>query len=194
MVRATWLVETGGAAPASAFERVDRGKLAILSPFVGHELGRGLASLQKNDVAAAKDSLARIRLLIDESRARIKEAGSTSSRFENVSESEFGYSEVMALELLAAIQMREGKTADAFASIAKAIAIEDATPFEYGPPPTVKPLHELHGDLLLKAGKPAEAAAAYERSTQRCPNRRLTMEGLEKARKAVGAMKSAAGS
>ena len=191
LVRATWLVETGGAAPEAAQQRVDRGRLPILAPYAGHELARGLVAVQKGDLEAANDAHARIRQLIDESRTRVKEGGTTASRFENVSESEFSYAEIMALQLLASIQMKEGKQREAFGSMDRAVAIEQSVTFEYGPPPTVKPLHELYGDFLLLAGKPAEAAAEYEKSGYRCPNRRLSWEGLQKARAAM--TKSASG-
>ena len=53
--------------------------------------------------------------------------------------------------------------------------------FEYGPPYSVKPLDELLGDLLLTAGKPAAAAAAYRKTLAVHPNRRLAVAGLNAA-------------
>jgi predicted negative regulator of RcsB-dependent stress response len=45
----------------------------------------------------------------------------------------------------------------------------------------VKPLDELLGDLLLAAGKPAAAAAAYRKTLAVHPNRRLAVAGLNAA-------------
>jgi tetratricopeptide (TPR) repeat protein len=182
MVRATWLVETAGASPASAMLRVDRGAAAILGPFAGHELARGLSALQAGDLAMANAALRQIGELTEASRARAKEAGTTTTRFDNVSEAELQYAGIMELELLAAIRMHEGKKEEAFRAIEKAAMLEDGTQFEYGPPAPVKPPYELYGDMLLREGRFADAARNYERALERYPNRRLSIAGLAIAR------------
>ena len=40
-----------------------------------------------------------------------------------------------------------------------------------GPPDPMKPAIELYGEALLDAGQPVQAAAAFEKSLQRTPNR-----------------------
>ncbi|HEU4507084.1 MAG TPA: hypothetical protein VFR78_02510, partial [Pyrinomonadaceae bacterium] len=43
----------------------------------------------------------------------------------------------------------------------KATALEEETSAPYGPPHLIKPTHELFGEILLRAGQPAEAAAQF---------------------------------
>ncbi len=50
-----------------------------------------------------------------------------------------------------------------------------------GPPVPMKPAVELYGDILLAAGRPVEAVAAYERSLAWIPLRTPSVRGLEQA-------------
>jgi len=43
---------------------------------------------------------------------------------------------------------------------------------------------KLYGEILLAAGKPTDAAAAFQKSLERQPNRRRSIAGLAKARQA----------
>jgi tetratricopeptide (TPR) repeat protein len=63
----------------------------------------------------------------------------------------------------------------------EAAAAEDAMSFDFGPPDVVKPAHELYGEMLLAAGKPAEARAEFESSLAHAPNRALSLLGLARA-------------
>jgi tetratricopeptide (TPR) repeat protein len=54
-----------------------------------------------------------------------------------------------------------------------------------GPPPTLR-LEELLGQARLKAGKPREAVAAYEKALKLTPNRSPVLLGLARARRAAG--------
>jgi hypothetical protein len=49
----------------------------------------------------------------------------------------------------------------------KAVELEDKLGPPSGPPSLVKPPHELFGELLLRAGKPAEAAEQFRASLLR---------------------------
>ena len=60
-----------------------------------------------------------------------------------------------------------------------------------GPPATLR-TEELLGEARLKAGRPHEAVAAYERALQLTPNRSLALLGLARARTAAGNSKGAA--
>src|SRR5262249_11902581 len=57
---------------------------------------------------------------------------------------------ILEKELRGALQQVNGNVNDAVASLRDAAALEDALPFEFGPPVTVKPSHELLGDILLQ--------------------------------------------
>ena len=54
-----------------------------------------------------------------------------------------------------------------------------------GPPPTLRH-EELLGQARLKAGRPQEAIAAYERALRLTPNRSNALLGLARARRAAG--------
>jgi TolA-binding protein len=64
--------------------------------------------------------------------------------------------------------------------------------FDFGPPPILKPPQELLGELLLKDGKPKQAAEAFQSSLKRAPNRSLSLLGLARAQSAAGDKTAAA--
>jgi hypothetical protein len=45
----------------------------------------------------------------------------------------------------------------------------------------LKPAFEFYGELLLNAGRPAEAAAAFRQQLLKTPNRTPSVAGLAKA-------------
>jgi tetratricopeptide (TPR) repeat protein len=59
------------------------------------------------------------------------------------------------------------------------------SPAPVGPPATLR-LEELLGQARLKAGRPREAIAAYERALRLTPNRSSALLGLARARRAAG--------
>ncbi len=63
----------------------------------------------------------------------------------------------------------------------KAVELEDKLGPPSGPPGLIKPPHELFGELLLRAGKPAEAAEQFKASLLRQPNRARSLLGLARA-------------
>ncbi len=93
--------------------------------------------------------------------------------------------------------IREFQVAAVKASIAKdhAKAIElmkQATTLEeqmappLGPPILIKPSHELFGEILLRAGKPAEASAQFTVALLRQPNRARSLLGAARAAAQAG--------
>ena len=63
----------------------------------------------------------------------------------------------------------------------KATALEEQTSAPYGPPHLIKPTHELFGEILLRAGKPAEAAEQFKIALLRQPNRARSLLGAARA-------------
>ncbi len=55
-----------------------------------------------------------------------------------------------------------------------------------GPPGLIKPAHELFGELLMRAGKPAEAIEQFKTSLLRQPNRARSLIGLARAAAQAG--------
>jgi tetratricopeptide (TPR) repeat protein len=63
----------------------------------------------------------------------------------------------------------------------KATALEDQMTAPYGPPSLIKPTHELFGEILLRAGKPTEAAEQFKIALLRQPNRARSLLGAARA-------------
>ncbi|HEX7115508.1 MAG TPA: hypothetical protein VF193_10295 [Steroidobacter sp.] len=91
--------------------------------------------------------------------------------------------EVQAIELSALDSANRGRMDEAIATIRRATELEERMPVPPGPPPVIKPSHELAGELLLKAGRKDEAAQAFESSLFRHPGRAASLEGAREARK-----------
>ncbi len=82
-------------------------------------------------------------------------------------------------ELRGLLAIADGRTDDGLRELRAAADAEDALPFEFGPPAIVKPTAELLGQQLLKAGRTADAHAAFNRAAQRTPGRALVVAGLK---------------
>ena len=93
---------------------------------------------------------------------------------------------VLARQLEAKIRFSEGQTERALTLATEAAALEDGMSFEFGPPDIVAPSHELLGELLLAAGRPAEARKQFEASLARAPRRALSLLGLARAAAKAG--------
>jgi tetratricopeptide (TPR) repeat protein len=63
----------------------------------------------------------------------------------------------------------------------QATALEEQMGAPYGPPTLIKPTHELFGEILLRAGKPAEAAEQFKTALLRQPNRARSLLGAARA-------------
>jgi len=68
----------------------------------------------------------------------------------------------------------------------KATALEEEMRPPSGPPSLIKPTHELFGEILLRAGKPAEAAEQFKVALQRQPNRARSLLGAARAAAQTG--------
>jgi hypothetical protein len=88
--------------------------------------------------------------------------------------------EIQALEIAAAASATEGDLDEAIATMRRATALEEAMPVPPGPPPLIKPSHELLGEILLRAGR-HEAAEAFATSLFRHPGRAESLEGARQA-------------
>ena len=180
MMRATWLVETGYAPLEKSREPVERGRARMIGAFTGHHLARGLAALHEGNREGAAEALSSLRALIADGKAT-SNSDTVGSRLDSVSPEELASAEIMELQLQAAIQQDAGKRDEALRLIDRAATLEDVAVFEYGPPATVKPPYEQYGEMLLAAGRHEEAAAKFEHALSRYPNRRLSVEGLNRA-------------
>ena len=144
----------------------------------------GFAALNQGQMSTAETALLSLQTISRQTSAKDEQARMT------------GYVTIMANSLEAAILQRKGQTEQALALAAKAIADFDAMPFDFGPPATIKPPHELRGELLLAAGKPADALVDFDLALKAAPYRAQAMLGrvhaLQQSGDLAGAVKAAA--
>ena len=88
---------------------------------------------------------------------------------------------IAELEIAALNASMKKDHAKAIELIKKATATEEQMTPPYGPPNLIKPSHELYGEILLRAGKPAEAAEQFKISLLRQPNRARSLLGAARA-------------
>lgn len=93
---------------------------------------------------------------------------------------------VMHKQLAAIIALAKGQQSEAVTLLKDGVAIEASMRPPAGAADPVKPAHELLGEVLLQAGKPAEAAAAFDACLMRMPNRARSLMGSAKAHAAAG--------
>jgi tetratricopeptide (TPR) repeat protein len=89
-----------------------------------------------------------------------------------------GIRDIEVAALRASMQKDHDKAIDL---MKKATALEEQMSAPYGPPTLVKPTHELFGEILLRAGKPAEAAEQFKTALLRQPNRARSLLGAARA-------------
>ncbi len=94
--------------------------------------------------------------------------------------------EIMKLQLAGAVAIADGDTEAGFEKLTAAAAIAQAMPLPRGAPNPIKPAHELLGEALLQAGRPADAVVAFEESLTRMRNRPRSLLGLARANTAIG--------
>jgi hypothetical protein len=94
--------------------------------------------------------------------------------------------EIRELEISALdASMRKDHT-QAIELMKKATKLEEAMSPPSGPPNLIKPTHELFGEILLRAGKPAEAADQFRTALLRQPNRARSLLGAARAAAQTG--------
>ncbi len=135
----------------------------------------GYSAAKMNDLPAAEKALAMLR------GAREKAAGGPNP-----------YSakpiEIMEKQVDALVSQARGQKDEALKLAKEAMDIELSLSAPSGPPDPIKPAPELYGELLLEAGRSAEAIAALELSLQRTPNRTPSVKAMTRARSAGTAM------
>ncbi|HEV2834621.1 MAG TPA: hypothetical protein VGW58_04840, partial [Pyrinomonadaceae bacterium] len=96
-------------------------------------------------------------------------------------EVEAGLSGIRELEVAAVAASMRKEHEQAIELMKKATAQEEQTGPPLGPPALIKPTHELFGEILLRAGKPAEAATQFGVALLRQPNRARSLLGAARA-------------
>src|SRR3954470_7769009 len=88
---------------------------------------------------------------------------------------------IMEKEVMAALAIAQKDNATAEKLLKEATTIELTLDAPSGPPEPIKPSFELYGELLNDLGRSQDAAAQFQQSLLRMPNRRASLVGLEKA-------------
>lgn len=101
---------------------------------------------------------------------------------------------VRVLEIVAVQHANQGRFEASVAAMREATAIEADLGIPPGPPAAYKPPHELCGEILLRAGRPADALTQFETSLRRHPNRARSLLGRARAQAALGDRSAAVGS
>lgn len=89
--------------------------------------------------------------------------------------------EIRELEVAALIATSKKNFDEAAAAMKKATALEEEMSPPSGPPTLIKPSHELFGEILLRAGKPKEAAEQFSAALNRQPNRARSLIGAARS-------------
>ncbi len=89
---------------------------------------------------------------------------------------------IMEKQIAALVSSARGRKDEALTLAKDAMEIELSLSAPSGPPDPIKPAPEFYGELLLEAGRTAEAVAALELSLQRTPNRTPSLKAMAKAR------------
>ena len=88
--------------------------------------------------------------------------------------------DVAALELRASVLLAQGKTTEADAAFVKAADEERALGYRE-PPNYIRPVGETRGDALMRAGRYADAKAAYQAALAERPNSGYPLFGIAQA-------------
>ena len=99
----------------------------------------------------------------------------------------------MEMQMLALVHRARGRKAEAVQAAARAAAIERTLSRPVGRPHPIKPSHELHGELLVEAGRPSDAIGEFEHALWRAANRARSLLGLARAQAAAGDRAAARG-
>jgi hypothetical protein len=95
---------------------------------------------------------------------------------------------ILEKQVAALVSNARGQKDEALKLAKEAMDIELALSAPSGPPDPMKPAPEFYGELLLDAGRTADAIAALELSLQRTPNRTPSVKAMARARAAGTAM------
>lgn len=99
---------------------------------------------------------------------------------------------IAQMELEALLALESGMADQAVAILTEAAALEETLPIEFGPPASLKPPHELLGEVLLDLGRYAEAEDAFRAALQMTPERVAALKGLARSAEGAGDQATAA--
>jgi tetratricopeptide (TPR) repeat protein len=175
-MQAMFAIETGEAyAPSAELDGIDSPAIAA------HHFARGLSALNRGNQPGAEESLQAIRAI----RTPAKSAAH-DQHGGHMYPGDVQVVSIMENELAAMLMMASGKSKEAIDLMKAAVATEDKTPYEFGPPAPPKPAHELLGEMLLSLNQPKLAGVQFQLALLRAPKRALSLLGLARSRAQMG--------
>jgi len=169
-----------------ALERRDWAAAAALTvgpasfpwPRFGHaeaitHYARALGAARRNDLPAARESLARVVALRDGLAAKNDTYWA-------------GQVDVLRREAAAWIARAENRNEDAVRLLREAAEVEDATDKSPVTPGSILPARQMLADMLLETGDPARASVEYDASLRTAPGRYASLLGAAKAAETSG--------
>jgi tetratricopeptide (TPR) repeat protein len=170
-MRATAVVESRDGNGLAAHIRVDT---AGMDSYAGwNHFIDGYAAIERDDLPAARKSLAALAALHNASKA---DSDTQTSSHLGILEDDLG----------GMLTIKQGRLDAGVEMIRRATRHYEALPFDFGPPVPIKPPHELLGEQLLKQGKTADARAAFETALKSAPRRTQSLLGRARAESASG--------
>ncbi|WP_139351328.1 hypothetical protein [Rhodanobacter sp. B05] len=170
-MRATAVVELHDWNGAAAQMRIDTSTLGGEAGW--NDFAIGYAAAERGDAALAKTSL-----------AALDKLAATTQPPNPDDPQQTGYLKILRDDLDGLLASKRSDDAHALDLVRAAAKRYDHMAFDFGPPAPVKPPHELLGELLLAAGKPAAACTEFETALKKAPNRTQSLLGLARAQAA----------
>ena len=131
----------------------------------GYHFVNGYAAVQQGDIDGARAALGKVGSQSSGTPPRVR---------------------IMRLELEGLIAQASGDMNRAMQLLTEATEIEEGLPFEFGPPASLKPPHELLGEVAQAAGEHTVALDAFREALDFTPERTLSLEGLVESAQALG--------
>jgi tetratricopeptide (TPR) repeat protein len=177
-MRSRYILDTGDWSGDAVSQTVETG--GALAPEFGQLWTTGFAAARRGDLEAARRAMSELQAISGRLAPLYEKAGFMAAAWQA------RVPGIQLDELRAAILQAEGRIEPAIVVARRAAVQEDMLPMAFGPPVVEKPSHELVGDLMLAAGRPAEARAAYEAALARAPNRASALYGRLRAEREMG--------
>ncbi|MEM7657287.1 MAG: hypothetical protein AAF399_14225 [Bacteroidota bacterium] len=98
------------------------------------------------------------------------------------------HASIMEMQLRALLADMQGNPVEAEEWLKESVALETSLSYSSGPPDIPSPSWEFYGEWLLDQERPADALKQFELALARNPQRRLSLQGLATAQKAVNAV------
>ena len=145
-------------------------------------LATGLSAVRTGDIETAR--------MAEESLARRVAAGDSGGDMRSGAGQR--WVQVMHKQVAALVRLAEDDADGAVRFMDEALAIVATIRPPNGAADPVKPAYELYGEILLELGRPEDAAAKFQTSLLRMPNRPRSVLGLARALEQMGDKEGAA--